>query len=146
MELDLQKILDFHKFESIEFLMPPCNYFRFKDRYDFPATIFYKKVNTDMLKAVKVGDNGKTLYRDGFGVVKDIFSFHGYYYKKRKELEYFEQFGRLVFEFAMLGKDVGFEKSPLLYEDGMTDYMLHYGLENLWEKMGGQYDYKPWKL
>lgn len=130
-EVDLDKCLEFHKFEEVEFLMPPVNYVKFRYRYDYPATIFYKKINTDMLKAA---------------VMEGVFESQEYYYKKKEELAYFEQFGRLVFEFTMLGKEVEFEKNPLLYEDGLTDYILHYGFEKLWEKMGGQYDYKPWKL
>lgn len=132
-EVDLDKCLGFHRFEEVEFLIPPVNYVGFKARHDYPATIFYKKINTDMLKAAAM---------DG------VFKPQKYHYKKKKKLAYFEQFGRLVFEFIMLGKEVVFEKNPLLYNDGMADYILHYGLEKekLWEKMGGMYEYKPWKL
>lgn len=162
-EIDLEGCLNFHKFNDVEFLMPPCNYQKFIQKYpNLMAKIFYKKINPDMLRNIKISENGKTFYRNdsGNGIVKsarknfrrfqlqNVFCYSTYYYRKRKDLAYFEQFGRLVFEFVMLGKNIEWEKNPLLYEDGLTDYILYYGLEKekLWKKMEKDYEYKPWKL
>ena len=159
-DIDLEKLLNFHKFHEIEFLMPPCNYEVFKNKYDFSAKVFFKKINLKMLWKVKVGNNNKGFFRSDSGAgfeksygkisneieLKTAFQYSTFYYRKRKELEYFEQLGRLVFEFIILGKNVVFEHDPMQYNDGMKDYIQHYGLDRVQiiEEMGKDYDYRPW--
>jgi hypothetical protein len=161
-DVDLEKCLGFHRYETVEFLMPPINHREFIKRYpDIPARIFFKKINCDMLKTIKTSSNGKRFYRKDivsreFPMAEELddltkmFEYDAYLYYKRKELEYFEQFGRLIFEFVMLGKDVDFGCDPngMRTVDGFTDYLIHYGLDKrkLWNMMGARYEYKFWEL
>lgn len=82
-----------------------------------------------------------------------IFDYKNLIYRRRKYLEYEEQFGRLIFEYILLGKTVYFlnEKHT---EDGLTDYLNHFHInfdgdritttkEELTQRMAS-YDYKPW--
>ena len=82
-----------------------------------------------------------------------IFDYHLLVYRRRKYLEYQEQFGRLIFEYILLGKKVYFI-GDIYTDDGLTDYLRHYEIEfedngivttkeELQEKMN--YKYKPWE-
>jgi hypothetical protein len=83
-----------------------------------------------------------------------IFDFKNLIYRRRKYLEYQEQFGRLIFEYILLGKTVYFLDEPYT-DDGLTDYLKHFDIkfdgnkvvttrEELHEKMKS-YKYKPWE-
>jgi len=84
----------------------------------------------------------------------NIFDYKNLIYRRRSYLAYEEQFGRLIFEYILLGKTVYFlnEKHT---EDGLTDYLKHFDIrfcvkkiittrEELTEKMRVYTD-KPWE-
>jgi hypothetical protein len=84
-----------------------------------------------------------------------IFDYKGLIYYRRRKFYYHEQFGRLIFEFIVLGKEVHFIDDPFLIEDGLTDYLRHYEIEfdkrkiitssnKLIQKMEEPYETKPW--
>jgi len=83
-----------------------------------------------------------------------LFDYKNLIYRRRSYLAYEEQFGRLIFEYILLGKTVYFlnEKHT---EDGLSDYLTHFGIrfcvkkitttrEELTEKMKVYTD-KPWE-
>lgn len=85
---------------------------------------------------------------------KFIFDYKNLIYRRRKYLEYQEQFGRLIFEYILLGKTVYFLSEPRT-NDGLTDYLNHFNIqfennkiittkEELEEKMK-IYNIKPWE-
>jgi hypothetical protein len=84
---------------------------------------------------------------------KHLFDYKNLIYRRRSYLAYEEQFGRLIFEYILLGKTVYFlnEKHT---EDGLTDYLTHFDIrfcvnkitttrEELTERMKVYHD-KPW--
>lgn len=90
-----------------------------------------------------------------YNEVKHIFDYQRFVYRRRRYLEYQEQFGRLIFEYILLGKKVTFLDEPYT-DDGLTDYLKYYEIEfdenrniitkkdELQEKMKG-YKVKPWE-
>jgi hypothetical protein len=85
---------------------------------------------------------------------KHIFDYQAFLYRRREYLSYQEQFGRLIFEYILLGKDVYFLDKPF-QSDCLTDYLCHYGIEfdgfkvittadELRPKME-RYEDKPWE-
>jgi hypothetical protein len=162
---DLQRIVDKHN-THMEFYMPPVNYEKFHKKYPrLFSCVYFKKINIDVLNTIKTEDNNDVFYRADayndfprdekklppietvFPHVKkledmtDMFKYHGFIYYRRGDRAYWEQMGRLIWEFILLGKRV------LLYEplnarkDGLWDYVQHYGMvkEEIEEKMEG-----PW--
>ena len=88
-----------------------------------------------------------------YNEVDHIFDYQNLIYRRRSYLAYEEQFGRLIFEYILLGKTVYFlnEKHT---EDGLTDYLNHFNInfkdnritttkEELTKRML-IYEYKPW--
>ena len=82
-----------------------------------------------------------------------IFDYQNLIYRRRKYLEFQEQFGRLIFEYILLGKNVFFIDEPYT-NDGLTDYLKHYEIKfngnkistskkELAEKMS-VYNERPW--
>jgi hypothetical protein len=63
-----------------------------------------------------------------YNEVNHIFDYKSLVYRRRKYLEYQEQFGRLIFEYILLGKTVYFLGEPFT-DDGLTDYLHHYGIK-----------------
>lgn len=59
---------------------------------------------------------------------KHIFDYEAFIYRRREYLNYEEQFGRLIFEYILLGKDVYFLDRPF-QSDCLTDYLCHYNIE-----------------
>lgn len=59
---------------------------------------------------------------------KFIFNYQNLIYRRRKYLEYQEQFGRLIFEYILLGKTVYFLNEPYT-DDGLTDYLKYFNIE-----------------
>lgn len=57
-----------------------------------------------------------------------IFDYQALVYRRRKYLEYQEQFGRLIFEYILMGKDVIFADEPYK-DDGLTDYLKHFEIK-----------------
>ncbi len=57
-----------------------------------------------------------------------IFDYKNLIYRRRKYLEYQEQFGRLIFEYILMGKTVYFLNKPYT-DDGLTDYLKHYNIQ-----------------
>jgi len=90
-----------------------------------------------------------------YNEVAYIFDFKELVYRRRKYLEYQEQFGRLIFEYILLGKTVYFLNEPHT-DDGLTDYLNHLDIQfnssnkiittknELYEKMK-LYEDKPWE-
>ena len=58
-----------------------------------------------------------------------LFEYHLLVYRRRKYLEYQEQFGRLIFEYILLGKKVYFSDDNIYTDDGLTDYLRHYNIK-----------------
>ena len=185
-----QALRSFYAMETT-FLMPPNNYYLFKEKHpDLDAKIFFKKINVDMLNTIdfenregyffrwddcegyedlvrnKFGSDGANfepewLMKEGgykvplkYNEINHIFDYKSLVYRRRKYLEYQEQFGRLIFEYVLLGKDVYFLEEPFT-DDGLTDYLNHYDIkfdgnkivttkEELENKMRVYTD-KPWE-
>lgn len=83
-----------------------------------------------------------------------LFDYKNFIYRRRKYLEYEEQFGRIIFEYILLGKNVYFLNEKFT-NDGLTDYLKHYNIkfdgqkiitnkEELEEQMI-EYSYQPWE-
>jgi hypothetical protein len=60
-----------------------------------------------------------------YNEVDHIFDYESLVYRRRKYLEYEEQFGRLIFEYILLGKTVYFAAQTHT-DDCLTDYLNHY--------------------
>lgn len=58
-----------------------------------------------------------------------IFDYKIFLYRRRKYLEYQEQFGRLIFEYILLDKAVIFLEAKPYKDDCLTDYLKHYEIE-----------------
>lgn len=169
---DLRKILEKHRFSKVLFLMPKCNYEKFKVKYpDLPSTIFYKKINIKALLTVPFSNNQRWFYRaekDGdepSGILEyhkknkmvdkltldvnlqKMFDYHGYIYYRRKDRSNIEEFGRSIFEFLIMGKKVHYFDHPNNVNDGLKDYWNYYGQgdkEIIRIMMSEDYEYKPW--
>jgi len=63
-----------------------------------------------------------------YNEVNHIFDYESLVYRRRKYLEYQEQFGRLIFEYILLGKTVYFAAERFT-DDGLTDYLHHFNIE-----------------
>lgn len=129
---------------------------------------FFRWDDTEKYKEevhLKFGENCTTfepdwIYKRGMRIplkyneVNYLFDYKNLIYRRRKYLEFQEQFGRLVFEYILLGKNVYFLGEPYT-DDGLTDYLKHYEIEfkgnkiittkdELKEKMD-LYNDKPWE-
>jgi len=177
--LNIYEILSLHHYQELLFLIPPSNVSEFKNQYgDLPFKVFFKKINWNLLKDVPVDNIDKLYYRfDDIDNLKelehkygndiitfneykelDLWDYKGLIYYRRKHLEYYEQLGRIIFEFIMLGKEVHFLKNPFEKEDGLSDYLRHYDIqfdenfkvitpaENLIDLMTMDYKFKPWSI
>lgn len=169
---DLRKVLEKHRFSKVLFLMPKCNYEKFKIKYpDLPADIFYKKINIQALLTVPFSDNNRwylRLERDRNepkqildilerssmtdGLIGDdlqkMFDYKGYLYYRRKDRSGIEQFGRSIFEFLIMGKQIHYIDHPTKVNDGLKDYWNHYGSgarETIIKMMSKNYNYRPWE-
>jgi hypothetical protein len=147
-DTEIYRYLDIHEYDEIVFLMPNVNLKVFSRRYpDLNAKEFYKKINYEALINVKHKNNGRFCYRTdhpnlifkGLELVDiydnldesetPLFDYRGFIYHRRKRLMYWEQFGRLIFEYLMLGKEVRFAIDPFSVHDGLVDYINHYDIE-----------------
>jgi len=161
--VDLYNALKHFYAEEVVFLMPPNNHEIFKEKYpDLNSQVFFKIINTDMLKTLKHENRDGYFYRwddlrgyqelveseFGKGInyepdwklkmgrkipvkyneINHIFDYKELVYRRRKYLEYQEQFGRLIFEYILLGKTVHFLNEPYT-DDGLTDYLQHYDIK-----------------
>jgi len=63
-----------------------------------------------------------------YNEIDHIFDYKDLVYRRRKYLEYQEQFGRLIFEYILLDKNVFFLNEPFK-NDGLTDYLKHYNIK-----------------
>jgi len=175
--LNINRLIKSHQYKEILFLFPPSNVSKFKELYpDIPFQIFFKKINWDLLKQIKLNQKDRLYWRfDDIDMLEemekkygdklqtfdeydeiDLWDYKGMIYYRRKHLEYYEQLGRLVFEFIMLGKEVYFLKNPFEVNDGLSDYLRHYDIkfdenykvitpaENLIDLMKLDYKDKPW--
>lgn len=189
--VDVYQALRHFYTDDVLFLMPPNNYKIFREKYpDLNAEVFFKNINTDMLKTLKHEERFGYFYRwddckgykelveDIFGPygmtyepdwklrkgrkiplkyneVEHIFDFKDLVYRRRKYLEYEEQFGRLIFEYILLGKSVYFLDEPYT-NDGLTDYLKNFAIEfkgrkivttkRALENKMRRYMHKPWEM
>lgn len=173
----IHKYLSIHKYDEIVFLMPKINVRLFEEKYpDLNAMEFYKMINYDALCSAEITNNGKFCYReDESNLIYDalqnvdiydnldeqpkcsVFDYKGFIFHRRKRLQYWEQFGRLIFEYIMLGKEVKFASDPFVVHDGLVDYMNYYNIkiddkrvvtttkDELLNKMCCDYEVKPWE-
>jgi len=138
-----------NQYDEITFLMPKVNIEKFKLKYPLLASKeYYKKINYDVLSTANISDNGKFCYRvDEGGLVYNIlekadefdnldlqykysvFDYKGFLFRRRKRLRYWEQFGRLIFEYIMVGKTVQFLSEPFEIDDGLTNYLKFYKIK-----------------
>jgi len=162
---DIKKIVDKHT-TYVEFLMPPVNLLKFREKYpELIGNEYFKKINMEPLKTIDTDMNGKFFYRadeysdfprDNYTLppierefptvtkLKDMtnmFKYNGFIYYRRGDRAHWEQFGRLIWEFILLDKRVYFYDLPSEAKDGLNDYVNHYGLikSEVEEKMRG-----PW--
>jgi len=63
-----------------------------------------------------------------YNETEHIFDYQALVYGRRKYLEYQEQFGRLIFEYILLGKTVFFATETHT-DDGLTDYLNHFDIK-----------------
>jgi len=100
-----------------------------------------------------VNDEGKKVPMK-YNEANHLFDYRAFLYRRRAYLEYEEQFGRLIFEYILLGKTVYFVGEPFT-GDGLTDYLHHYNIkfkglkiittkEELTNKME-KYKDRPWR-
>lgn len=172
----MDEVLNWHRFKDILFLMPKCNKVLFEKKYpNLPCKEFYKKLYVPKIDEIKVSNNNKLFYRvnnyydipiiervdideeikksypdaDGLSIHDGmkIFDYKGYIYTKKQETNYTEQFGRTIFEFFILGKEVHWFHNPFDYEDGLKDYLQYYGQNGkiIREMMEEPYQEKFWK-
>jgi hypothetical protein len=122
------KTINIDMLNTLEYENRPGYFYRWDDTPGY---------NEDIIK--KFGDNGSCfepdwMYKMGRRVpiklneVKHIFDYESFVYRRRKYLEYQEQFGRLIFEYILLGKTVYFAAESHT-DDGLTDYLNHYNIE-----------------
>jgi hypothetical protein len=177
--LNINNLIENHKYKDILFLFPPSNVEQFTKQYpNLPFKVFFKKINWDLLKDIPIHNIDRLYYRfDDIDNLKeiehkygdklitfneydelDLWDYKGMIYRRRKHLSYYEQLGRLIFEFIMLGKEVHFLKNPFEVADGLSDYLRHYDIqfdenykvitpaENLIYLMERDYKFKPWSI
>ncbi len=177
--LNINRLIKWHQYKEILFLFPPSNVEKFKELYpDIPFKTFFKKINWDLLKDIPTKNIDKLYFRFDDRNVReeidhiygdkvitfkeyeelDLWNYKGMIYYRRKHLEYYEQLGRLIFEFIMLGKEVHFFRDPFEVADGLSDYLKHYNIqfdkklkvithaENLIDLMEQEYNFKPWSV
>ncbi len=176
--LNINRLIKPLKYKEILFLIPPSNVDKFRKKYpDIPFKVFFKKINWDLLKQINyqtkdvlwyrfddinIQDQMKNKYgsqietRDEYDEI-DLWDYKGMIYYRRKHLEYYEQYGRLIFEFIMLGKEVHFLNNPFEKEDGLSAYLRHFDIqfddnykvtttaEELIDSMSQDYRFKPWE-
>jgi len=177
-DLNIYQLISRHHYREVLFLFPPSNVSEFKDQYpDLPFKVFFKKINWNLLKDIPTKNINGLYYRfDDIDILNeiehkygndiitfdeykelDLWDYKGMIYYRRKHLEYYEQLGRLIFEFIMLGKEVHFLKNPFEVADGLSDYLRHYDIqfdenfkvitpaEELIDLMTLDYKFKPWE-
>jgi len=103
-------------------------FYRWDDMKDYQQTVI-DKFGTDGSCyepewKLKMGKKIPLKYNE----VNHIFDYQSLVYRRRKYLEYQEQFGRLIFEYILLGKTVYFESEPFT-DDGLTDYLKHFDVK-----------------
>ena len=148
--LNINRLIKCHRYKEILFLLPPSNVKNFSKLYpDIPYKIFFKKINWDMLKEIPINNTDRLYWRfDDIDMLEemenkygnklktydeydeiDLWDNKGMIYYRRKHLSYYEQLGRLIFEFIMLGKEVHFLKNPYEVKDGLSDYLKYYEIK-----------------
>lgn len=177
LKTDLMECCHKHFFNEVLFLMPPSNIAAFKTMYPgLKAEVIFKRINIDLLKTIRCENIDGFFYRwDDIDVTsrvkelfigncvslpeekeEDLFNFKNLVYYKRERIAKYEQFGRLVFEYILLGKSVYFLDDPFAFNDGMRDYLEFYNIqtsqhglvttakEELEQRMLN-YDFRPWE-
>jgi hypothetical protein len=159
---DIRKVLAQHKFQDHMFCMPPSNIDKFRTRYpDLNSRVFFKKINIEALCTAKMSDNGKAFYRgdnppEGISELippparlddlTKVFNYNSYVYYRRADRAFYEQLGRLIFEFIILNKNVHFFDKPFYKKDGLNDYWEYYGEDRdfIIDEMLKDYEDAPW--
>jgi hypothetical protein len=135
----LYKKLENLKFQKTFFLIVPYIEKTFTEKLpDLDYKIYYKKINTRMLKQIPVRNNGKLFTRDNIQIripnriiervrIPNYFTYSGYVFSRKKFIHYIEEVGRLVFEFYLLNKEVYIDNQTRnLNRDGFDDYLDYY--------------------
>lgn len=160
---DIRTVLARHGYKDHIFCMPPSNLNKFRVKYpDLNSRIFYKKINIEALCTAKMTNNGQAFYRgdeppegilelmpkpEKLDDLTKVFNYSSYIYYRRADRAFYEQFGRLIFEFIILNKNVYFFDKPLYKKDGLNDYWTYYGKDRDWiiDKMLHDYEDAPWE-
>jgi len=120
------------QYETIQFNVTPFIYDDFKKMYPkIQVKKYLKKIDVKALKTIKTIDNGKSFCRvpnKDVEFIKDmtlqnIFNYNTFYYFTRENFSLQEQFGRIIFEFKLLGKNVIIDK---IYDNGLKNYLDEY--------------------
>lgn len=149
------KIINTDMLKTLECENRPGYFYRWDDSKDYREEVTGKfgndGVNYEPDWKLKLGHRIPLKYNE----INHIFDYETLVYRRRKYLEFQEQFGRLIFEYILLGKTVYFACEPFS-DDGLTDYLHYYDIkfdgnkiittkEELEEKMKG-YDDRPWEI
>lgn len=146
-DINLHKILESKfRFNDVIFLMPHSNYKTFQIKYPtLPAKIYYKGFSLNRLNDIEIGNNSKLFFREGndlehtqiyklfnnsnlLKTENELFNYSGFIYYRREKYFYYEQLGRLIFEFLILQKKVHYFGDIYFHNDGLTDYLNHYSI------------------
>lgn len=114
--------------DTIECENRPGYFYRWDDSKNYKKRVLDKfgesGVNYEPEWMLKRGRKIPLKYNE----VGHIFDYEMLVYRRRKYLEFQEQFGRLIFEYILLGKTVYFKDQPYT-DDGLTDYLRHFDIK-----------------
>ena len=124
------------KVKNVFFLVTPSISDKVAEQLQFVDKVrvipYYKKINIPVFKTIKYSSNGKCFSREY--VSQDIhmlrsnenpFDYDCYIYRRRQILSFYEMFGRMIFEFILLGKEVKILDPHV--QDGLTLYLQKFG-------------------
>jgi len=122
------KLINVNMLETLKFENRPGYFFRWDDHKTYQTIVRDKfgehGVNYEPEWKLKNGNKIPIKYNE----VNHIFDYQCLVYRRRKYLEYQEQFGRLIFEYILLGKTVYFDSDPFT-DDGLTDYLRYFDIK-----------------
>lgn len=122
------KNINVQMIDTLKYESRPGYFFRWDDHKNYKDIVKHE-----------FGDNGFNYEPDWklkmgrkiplkYNEIDHIFDYEALVYRRRKYLEYQEQFGRLIFEYILLGKTVYFMGEKFT-DDGLTDYLKHFNIE-----------------
>jgi len=117
-------------------LVTPFIYEKAKNKFPKLNVISHlKKIDISALNTIQYSETKKSFSREYINDNMDyipniygtnVFNYKTYVYKRREVLSKIEMFGRLIFEFILLDKNIIFNDD--LIKDGLNDYINYYGL------------------